>query len=34
MKEQQNKLLAKIDNSSQEPPVVEGQTNIYDFLDE
>ncbi|OFP09680.1 hypothetical protein HMPREF3002_00050 [Streptococcus sp. HMSC065E03] len=34
MKEQQNKLLAKIDNPSQEPPVVEGQTNIYDFLDE
>lgn len=34
MKKQQNKLLAKIDNPSQEPPVVEGQTNIYDFLDE
>ncbi len=31
MKKQQNKLLAKIDNPSQEPPVVEGQTNIYDF---
>ena len=34
MKEEKNKLLAKIDNPSQEPPVVEGQTNIYDFLDE
>ena len=34
MKEQQNKLLAKIDNPSQEPTIVEGQTNIYDFLDE
>ncbi|MCG4877656.1 hypothetical protein L0N00_14570, partial [Eggerthella lenta] len=34
MKKEKNKLLAKIDNPSQEPPVVEGQTNIYDFLDE
>ena len=28
MKEQQNMLLARIDNPSQEPSVVEGQTNI------
>ena len=31
---QKDVLLGKIDNPSQEPPVVEGQTNIYDFLDE
>lgn len=31
---QKDVLLGKIDNPSQEPPVVEGQSNIYDFLDE